>query len=103
MEEAKLLIEWVQGIGLTGMLILLAFPKTRKWLGFDGAGNLEDSIAAALKKAFADANESPILVKSQIKRICDDIEQIRESNQVMRADIAFIKGALDAERHGNKA
>lgn len=47
-----------------------------------------DELAEALRKVFVDDDKSPILVKSRITRICDDIKDMKE-------DIAFIKGKLD--------
>src|SRR6185436_9287652 len=102
--DLKAFIDVIQGIGFVGLLILLAFPATRQKLGFDTkpADNSE-IVAAAIKKALVDDDNSPILVKARIKRICDSIEKIERiqaSNTERQADMAetlsFIKGKLDA-------
>ncbi len=93
MTEIKALVDLIQAGGLVGILTILAIPNLRRRLGFDS--NLENSIALALKKAFADTDESPILVKSQIKRICDDISDMKDSISSMSEDIAFLRGKAD--------
>lgn len=95
-DEIKTLVEWLSAfkdIGFVGLLTILAVPRLRWMLGFD---SMSDAIAVALKTAFADENKSPILVKAQIERICDDISEIRENQIKMGEDVAFIKGKLDS-------
>ena len=98
MDEIKTLIDFVQNIGFVGLLILLAFPKTRKFLGFNGNsenkdeekthGVTQEELAATLKEALTyDKPDRPALV-ARIPVICNDIRSIRE-------DISWIKGKLD--------
>lgn len=98
MEELKTLVDWIQSIGLFGFLLLLALPKTREFLGFGSSKVDSDVLADALKKAFIDEDQSPILVKSQIHRICDDVADIRSRQEEMAEDIAFIKGRISGKR-----
>lgn len=36
------------------------------------------AIAEAMKRTFVDDEQSPILVKSRIRRICDDVSRIKD-------------------------
>ena len=75
MEEIKLFISLIQGIGFTGLLILLAFPKSRKWLGFNGNGS--QAQIDELKKHAHVANEEMSLIRADISTIKGDLEFIK--------------------------
>ena len=75
MEEIKLFIGFIQSIGLTGLLILLAFPKTRKWLGFNGNGKQPQ--IDELKEHARVANEEMGLIRADISTIKGDLEFIK--------------------------
>ena len=77
MEELKLFIGFVQSIGFTGLLILLAFPKSRKWLGFNGNSQAQID---ELKEHSRVANEEMGLIRADIS--------------IIKGDLEFIKGKL---------
>ena len=78
------IIQLVQTGGFVGLLIILAFPSLRAKFGFNGTEkNNTDMLVEAMKKVFED-EDSPILVKSKIPRICDAIKILQE-------DVAIIK------------
>ena len=75
MEELKLFIGFIQSIGFTGLLVLLAFPKTRKWLGFNG--NSFQPQIDELKKSVKVANHEMGEVKEHLGKIAEDISYIK--------------------------
>ena len=75
MEEIKTFISFVESAGFIGLLVLLAFPKSRKWLGFNG-NNFQpqiDELKASLKVANKEMGE----VKTHLGTIAEDISFIK--------------------------
>lgn len=76
MEELKTVISYVESIGFIGLLILLAFPKTRKWLGFNGNGKYQAQIDE-LKTHAEVANSEMAEVKTHLGAIAEDVSFIK--------------------------
>lgn len=98
MDEIKTLIDFVQAIGFTGLLILLALPKTRKFLGFGGeeinSDEIAKTIADDIRRDFEyDKPDRPALI-ARIPVICSDMKMMREKQEEMAEDIAYIKGRI---------
>lgn len=99
MEELKTLIDFVQGIGFVGILIILAIPKTRKFLGFESSGITPEQ----LKEALVDNSGEhpallariPLLCTEQVK-IREEIVKIRENLSTFAADLSWVRGKLDS-------
>ncbi len=92
MTELKAIIDFVQGIGFVGLLILLAVPKSRKLLGFDVDAT---RIADEIRKDFEyDLPDRPILIK-RIPVICLDMKAMRNDLNDLKEDVSYIKGRLD--------
>lgn len=88
MTEISPLIDALQTGGFISLLIILAFPTLRKKFGFtEGQHDDDERLGRMLKKILVDDEKSPILVKSQIVRICDDINTLKE-------DVAIIKQVI---------
>ena len=90
-----MLVDWVQGIGFIGLLVLLALPKTREWLGFNGSKNEIHDVLSELKKELSyEAPDRPALV-ARIPFICKDIREIRNALSQLEQDVSFIRGKID--------
>lgn len=98
MQEITTLIDWIQGIGFVGLLILLAIPKTRNFLGFGtdlDAQNIVKEITDEIRRDFEyDKPDRPALI-ARIPVICSDMKSIREKQGEMAEDLSYIKGRLD--------
>lgn len=87
MDGIKFFIDTIQSIGFVGLLILLAFPATRKKLGFnDGEGQQEQ--IKALQEHARVANEEMGRVEVRLDRLEIKIDRTAE-------DTAYIRGKLD--------
>lgn len=75
LEQYLPIIDLIQSGGFIGLLILLAFPKTRKWLGFNGNGS--QAQIDELKEHARVANEEMALIRSDISDIKGDLEFIK--------------------------
>lgn len=90
MEEIKNLIDFVQGIGFIGILIILAIPKTRSFLGFDGGITPEQ-----LKEALMDNSAEHPALLARIPLLCTEQMKIREEITKIKEDVSWIRGKLD--------
>ena len=97
MEELKTLVDFVQAIGFTGLLILLALPKTRKFLGFGSENSTLDpkdivkQITDDIRRDFEyDKPDRPALI-ARIPVICSDMKKMSERQAEMNNDISDIK------------
>lgn len=88
------LIQMVQTGGFVGLLIILAFPTLRAKFGFGNGALSTDVLAEALKKVLVEDDNSPILVKARISRVCDRIDNIDERISEMKQDMTIIKHAI---------
>lgn len=79
-DAIKTFVDAIQSIGFVGLLILLAFPYTRKKLGFNGNGNYQPQI---------DQLQSDVanLRDNHLAHLQADITEMKE-------DISYIKGVL---------
>ncbi len=99
MEELKTLIDFIQGIGFVGILIVLAIPKTRRLLGFDGGSGITPE---QLREALTDnSTDHPALV-ARIPLICTEqikirvqIDKMAEDISGVREDISYLRGKAD--------
>lgn len=90
MEEIKTIIDLIQAGGLLGILTILAIPKTRRLLGFDGGITPEQ-----LKEALMDnSSEHPALL-ARIPLLCTEQVKIREKIEKIAEDIAWLRGKAD--------
>jgi len=78
MEEIKTFIGFIESVGFIGILVLLAFPKTRKWMGFNG-NNFQPQIDE-LKTHAEVANE--------------EMREVKEHLTTIGEDVSFIKGVI---------
>ena len=74
MNEITEIISFVQDIGFIGLLIVLAIPKTRAWLGF--ANGYQPQIDILTDHARV-ANEEMGEIKKDVSTIKGDLEFIR--------------------------
>lgn len=79
MQELKTAIDFIQGIGFVGILIILSIPVLRKKLGFNGNSKYQEQIDE-LKKHAQVANK--------------EMGAIKESIAEIKSDISFIRGSL---------
>ena len=79
MEEIKTIIGYIESIGFVGLLILLAVPRSRKFLGFNGNGKYQSQID---------------LLSDHAKTANEEMSHIKEDIAVIRGDLEFIKGKL---------
>ncbi len=92
MEEIKILIEWVKNLGFVGLLIILAVPKARQFLGFEADAT---KIVDAIRRDFEyDGPDRPALIK-RIPVICIDIKEIRQDIGKLAEDVSFLRGKAD--------
>lgn len=90
MDEVKTIIDFIQGIGFVGLLIILAVPKARSLLGFDSGITPEQ-----LKEALMDnSTEHPALL-ARIPLLCTEQVKIREEITKIKEDVSWIRGKLD--------
>lgn len=75
MEQVITILSFLENGGMLGLLALLAFPKTRKWLGFNG-NNYQPQIDE-LKEHARVANEEMGVIKADISLIKSDVSYIR--------------------------
>lgn len=85
LQEIKAFVEWIPTIGVTGLLALLAFPRTRKWLGFTN-GEHNEAITAH--------TEQIVALREHAKVANEEMGEIRDDVKNMREDIGFIKGKV---------
>ena len=87
LSDVKAFIEWIPTLGVTGILALLAFPKTRNWLGF-GNGHGVEPTAVALHTEQIKALERHAEIAN------DEMGEIRGDIKDMKEDLGFIKGKV---------
>lgn len=90
MNELKTVIDFIQGIGFVGILIILAIPKTRRLLGFDSGITPEQ-----LKEALTDNSAEHPALMARIPLLCTEQTKIREEIVKIREDISWMRGKLD--------
>lgn len=96
-DEVKTLVDLVQAGGFIGILTILAIPKARRILGFDGGITPEQ-----LKEALMDNSSDhpallariPLLCTEQIK-IRENIEKLDDKIDHLQIDMAFIRAKID--------
>ena len=84
MPELLSLLDMFQSGGLLGILVILAFPTLRAKFGFSNEKVDVDVLADALNKALVENDHSPILVKSRLGRICEDISALKEDVSIIK-------------------
>jgi len=75
MIEITSFIDLVSNIGLMGLLTILAFPKTRKWVGFENGKSKE---IAEIKADILNIKENHLFhIETNIALIQKDIEYLK--------------------------
>lgn len=96
--ELVSIVELLQGGGFVLLLIFLAIPKFRQYLGFENkidAENIVKQITDEIRRDFEyDKPDRPALI-ARIPVICSDVKNIREKQSEMAEDLSYIKGRLD--------
>ncbi len=91
MEEIKTIVDFIQGIGFVGLLIILAVPKARQFLGFENGGINPEQ----LKEALLDSSEGHPALLARIPLLCTEQIKIREEITKIKEDVSWIRGKLD--------
>lgn len=96
--EILQLINFIQDIGFVGLLIVLAVPRLRQFVfGLNGYDKMEkrmEEIHLMLRKEHAATNET---LRQHMKDEEIEMKAVHETMANMQADIAFIKGKLEAK------
>lgn len=86
MQELKTFIDFIQGIGFVGLLILLAIPKSRKWLGFNGNGHSNDVPLWAQELKMHYNDETTQLLKD-IHTLAEDAKKSAANSETLLTEI----------------
>ena len=81
MEEFRLIIGFVQSIGFTGLLIILAIPKTRTWLGF---GNNNEILEHLQEYYNHDLTSSLGSIETKLNKLDSHLDDIRTNGVRIR-------------------
>lgn len=88
--ELKAAVDAIQAIGFVGILIILAIPKLRAFVGFSNGSE---------KKHQCDNRKDIDDLRGEVRAIKENhLHHINESLNEVKTDVAFIKGLLERSK-----